>query len=257
LRRVAVRTIPVLLLAAALAWARGGTAPAAPKPAAVARPENPWTEIVRPIALYSLETPDFGREPRLYEARRHATGGGRQDILTFGPADLGAGPALRIDLYREGAEEVPDSPFFADIARQAALAGFAVIRSALPDALPTRFGTFEAADVMLSEGKTETACLGFRLLADKAGLRITGFACGGQKPINRPTLACALGRLDLLAARENGDLTRFFVAAEQNRGKFCPLNKAGPGAKITWLDPRANLPPLRASVAPGKVPPRR
>ncbi len=237
--------------AAALAFA-GFRNAAPPSPAPAAAPKSAWVEYGKPIQIFALQTADFGKDVRLYEARRHREGGGRQDMLSYGPADISAAPSLRISLYRPGTEPAPESAFFVDMARQTARAGFALTRSSMPGALATRFGAFDVSDLVLEGGRGGTPCLGFRLSDAAAGLQISGFACGGAKPLERPALACALDRLDLIAAGDDADLAKFFIAAEQGRGKACAGTR-GHGAKSTWLDQGALVPPLRAAGADPKT----
>ncbi len=230
-----------------------GLREAAPRaPEAAAAPKSAWVEFGRPIQIYALQTAEFGKEVRVYEARRHREGGGRQDLLSYGAAEIGQGANLRLSLYRPGTEPAPETALFVDFARLAARSGLAVTRSALPDTLATRFGAFEVSDVSLAQGQTEAPCLGFRLNVADPGLQIAGFACGGARPVDRPTLACALDRLDLVAAGDDRELAKFFIAAEQARGKACGPAR-GPGAKPTWLDPSAHLPPLRNAGAGQRI----
>ncbi len=231
-----------IALAATAAFSGLLRAPAAaPDSSEIAK--NAWQEVRNPLKFYSLESVEFGREPRVYEARRHVIGGGRQDSLTFGAAVPGAEPSLRLSIYRFGKESVSDDRFFVEMARRAAQAGFAVTHSAQPGDLATRFGTFETADLTLATPVGEVACLGYRLEVATPGLRISGYACGAPgRPVDRRSLACALDRLDLVSAAEDRPLARFFVAAEQARGQGCGGAKGGSVQKASWL---AGTPPLR------------
>jgi hypothetical protein len=240
---VGIVTLAALAIGGALErQARIATPPVAP-------PKADWVEFSKPVQVYALQSPEFGKDVRAYEARRHREGGGRQDMLAYGAAEIGQGNSLRISIYRPGAELAPEMPFFVDIARQAGRAGLAVKRSAVPDAMATRFGSFEVADLVLVQGETEASCLGFRLNAGEPELRIAGFACGGAKVLERPTLACALDRLELLAGGDDKALTKFFIAAEQTRNKACAAQRAL-GARQSWLDQGGKAPALRASATP-------
>ena len=219
----------------------------APPPALKAE----WIEPSRPIQKYALQTAEFGKDARLYESRSRREGGDRQDFLAYG-AEPGDGPGLRVAFFRAGADAAAGSTLFVDLARHAAKSGLSVVRAALPGALASRFGSFEVADVTIARGGVEAPCLGFRLVAADPGLLVTGFACGGAKPVDRPTLACALDRLDLSAAGEDHALAKFFLDAEQSRGKACPPSR-GPGVKSTWLDPAGQLPALRTTTAAQKA----
>ena len=223
--------------------------PVAPQEA----PPPAWVDVGKPLRLFALPSTEFGREPRLYEARRHRNGGGRQDLLTYGQA-FASGPYLRLGLYRLGAEEAPHVGFYLDLTRAAGLAGLSVTRSAQPAIMQTRFGDMDVADLVVSEGTVERNCLGFRAAFDHPGLRLTGFACSDAKPLDRAALACALDRLDLVSAGEDRAMADFFAAAEAGRGKGCATGKGEAG----WLDSRGAAPKLRNAAANQKViPPTR
>ena len=237
----AVGLLAIVGLAVAGLRARG------PEPERAEAPrKSVWVEIGKPVQMFALQTAEFGKDVRLYEARVHREGGGRQDTLAYGPQEIDAGPGVRITLYRAGAEFVADPSFFVDLTREAARAGHAVTRSAQPAALATRFGSFDVADIVLTQGTREAPCLGFRLNVEAPALRASGFACGGADPVDRLTLACALDRLDLIVGRDDRELTRYFVAAEQGRKPGCSRQRSG-GTKTTWLDYGHKGPALRLS----------
>lgn len=253
-----VRSIPVRpvagLLAGGLLLAGIATmvpAPQAPAIPVAVPPPNPWVEINKPMPLYQLSGSEFGREAS-YEARRHRTGGGRIDTLTFGAPDFEKRSYLRISMYRPGGEDFERSTFFVDLARHAASAHLAVARSAAPDSLTTRFGDFETADITLAGAAGETPCVGFRLAAEKTDFFITGVACGSrERPMDRAILFCTLDRLDLLAAGDDRPLAAFFAAAEPGRGKGCQQPRLTTSAlQPHWLDPAGKQPPLRSTVQP-------
>jgi hypothetical protein len=212
-------------------------------------PGSPWIDIVRPFQIYAL-TSQFGREPTSFVAQRHRDGGGRTDTLTWGNLNSGAAeptPYLRLTLHRVGRESADDSSFFIQMVRQAALFGAAVTGSGVSDALSTRFGTFETADLSLESGQTlsgAAACLGFRFASDAPALRISGFACGTPaRPVDRQTLACTLDRLDLVLSGDDQELGRFFAAAEARRDPRCtPSRNQQANAQNNWLDPAASAP---------------
>ena len=222
------------------------------EPAPPPAPRSEWIEHARPIQVYALQTAEFGKDVRLYESRSRREGGGRQDFLSYGAAEPGEGPALRVGFFRSDDATARGSTFFVDLARHAAKSGLSVTRAALPGALPTRFGAFEVADVTIARDGVETPCLGFRLDIAEPGLLMAGFACGGAKPVDRPTLACVLDRIDLIAAGEDQALAKFFTAAEQGRGKTCPTAARGPGVKSTWIDQTGQAPALRPTVTAQK-----
>lgn len=249
-RRLPLGMIAVveLVLAAAIVWAAGG-APEAPAqtPAALPEPPPDWVDIPRPIELFDLSAPDFTRLAKVYAARRHRTGGGRQDILTFGKLS-GDEPFFRLVLYRVGREAAPQAPLFVDLARSAATSGWSITRSLNPAELATRFGNFEVADLDLAAGTAApTHCLGFRGAPLEGRFRFSGFACGtAGKPMSRPALTCLLDRLDLNSARNDNVLAAFFANTELRRDPTC----AGTGLAPTpvhanWIDQDDAPPPLK------------
>jgi hypothetical protein len=208
--------------------------PASPEIGSAGHPAPPpaWIEISAPDRLFHLEAPELVKAPTTYEARRHRTGGGRQDVLVVGGSD-GAAPFLRLTMYRVGAEPAPEAAFFVDLASRAAEAGRAISRAAQPTALPTRLGVFEVADLNLTRGGAfDAACLGFRIADAARQLRIAGFACGGEAPFalfaSKPALACVLDRIGLDSTVDDKILAAFFAARELNGDTACPDPKPPP-----------------------------
>lgn len=197
------------------------TAPIAPPPAS--RPRVVWIDLAKPSRIYDLSAPQLAREKRAYVARRHATGGGREDVLTFGEF-AGKSPFLRLSVYRHGSEKSADAPFFVDMARRAAPLGLGLGRATFTQNQATRFGDFESAALTMAEGRvTRDNCRGFRLSAADPGLTIAGFACAaGDEPLSASDLACLVNRLDLLAAGDDRALRDFFAAAQARGGRGCP-----------------------------------
>jgi hypothetical protein len=164
----------------------------------------------------------LAHEKRLYAARRHTTGGGREDVLTFGEF-VGAGPFFRLSIYRHGAEKTADAAFFVDMARRAAQLGLSLGRANVAQTQATRFGDFEtAAMTMTEDGVTRDACRGFRFSAAQLGLTIAGFSCGADdEAASAVALACLVNRLDLISSGEDSALRDFFVAAQPRGARGC------------------------------------
>ncbi len=223
-----------------------------------------WTEINHPIALYDLSGTEFAKLPRIARARRHQPDGAREDMLTFGALGLPK-PFLRLSVLRTtghiGAAQDnsgPDSaaePFIDDLARLAGADNESVTELHGEAAISTRLGAMTIADIRLWDDGVPTPCLGFRgFPGGSDGLRILGFACGiAGKPIGRSALACTIDRIDLLSAGDDGRLRSIFVAAEREAASSCSEGRirstgglmTALGARRTWLDHDADLPPLR------------
>jgi hypothetical protein len=239
-------TIAALILLFTVVLA-GTTKPRPVPPDPPAPPRPAWIEVQQPIEFFNLNAPGFLSAALTYEARRHRTGGGRQDILTFGKLD-GEEPYIRLELYRVGHEATPQATFFVELARIAAAADLSIARSLMPEDLATRFGDFETADVDLAPGTgSATPCLGFRAAALEGSFRIGGFACGTPaRPLSRPALVCLLDRLDLNSAGDDPALAGFFAATELHRDPLCAGTGLAPTLlKADWIDQDDAPPPLR------------
>ncbi|WP_374547014.1 hypothetical protein [Rhodoblastus sp.] len=209
--------------------AGGEPSPTASKSSETAAPRSAWLEIQKPLRLYDLTAPQFVREKRVYTARRHSTGGGREDALTFGEF-TGDGPFLRLSIYRHGAEKTADAAFFVDMARRAAQLGLGLGRATIAQTQPTRFGDFETAALTMTEGRAaRDNCRGFRFSATQLGLSMAGFACGaGDESVGAGELACLIDRLDLVSAGEDRALRDFFAGAQARGPRGCPEAASAP-----------------------------
>jgi hypothetical protein len=214
--------------------------------------ESGWDDVKRPLQLYGLGGTEFGKLS-LYEARRHRSGGGRQDFLSFGQFDNDHQRYLTASFYRPGREQKSQYSFFDAIVRRAAQSGLAVGRLDVPDRMASRFGVLEVADTSLYVRGHVRNCLAYRLDAEGVDFRMAGFACGAGQVIDRLALACAIDRLDLLAAGDDDELVQFFTRSENRRSGIC-VTKMGPGQKSPpWLDASAPIPPLRSARGQIKV----
>ena len=221
-----------------------------------------WTEIKHPIALYDLSGTEFAKLPRSASARRRQPDGAREDMLTFG-APGQQKPFLKLSLLRKGHDGAPQNvsgfdsaaePLVDDLARLAGSGSESLTELHGDAAIPTRLGTMTIADLRLWEDGVPMPCLGFRgFPGGSDGLRILGFACGtAGKPIGRSALACTIDRIDLLSAGDDRRLRSIFVAAERETTSACAegrIRSAGGlmtavGARSTWLDRDADLPPF-------------
>ena len=206
-------------------------APPAPeliKPA----PAGVWMDVTRPLAMFSFDSPEFAPAPAVYAMRRHTTGGGREDILTFGDF-AGDGAWLRLTIHQVGEEGAADQSLFVETARRASAAGLALDNLSNPAALPTRFGVAEWADARLSAaagGATRENCAAFRFGESRPALRVNGLACGpAGQAYNRSQLSCLVGRIDLIAAGGDEKLQKFFARSELARDANCRPARRAPG----------------------------
>jgi len=207
------------------------------------------------IAAFDLTAPEFAKEKKTFTTRRLDGADVREDNLTLGEFAFG-GPYLRLDIRQTAADKRGNPDFFLDMTRHAAQAGLAVAKISQPSPLASRFGSFETADIRLTQpaigegAPTERACLALRLMAGKQPVEIAGVVCGAPaRPIDRRALGCIVDRLDYLPNGENVALDQFFLAAEQERGKSCGGGGAvlsPSAAKSSWLDAHSAPPTLKS-----------
>jgi hypothetical protein len=214
-----------------------------PAASAVPAPLPAWVEIPLPEDVFRLETPEFAGGA--YSARQHRTGGGRQDIFEFSGATEKES-LLSLLIYQPGSEAVPGWSFFVELARRAAESGRGIIRAGQQVEMATKFGAFEVARLGLARDGATKDCLGFRFANADPGLRISGFACGGENldspGITTAALACIIDQIDLAPGAGDKGLVDFFAAHYALRSPNC----LEPG-----LDP---VPPVQISKTGGMVP---
>ncbi len=194
-----------------------------------------WIEVERPFPAFALAIPEAADAGATYAIRRHATGGGRKDILSLGQAD-GVGPYLQVEVYRPGVEQ----PRFADPKTEieTAAAGLGPVdATSEAEPLATKFGPVSIVTFAASKAPPRK-CLAFVRSTDDPRMQMSGWFCqGGNELIERSTLACALDRFTLLAAGSEPKVGALFAQAELNRS-FCgqrnPLLAPTPKHRALW-----------------------
>jgi hypothetical protein len=216
-------------------------APVRPRPQPLVGAASPpaWQPIGNPSPIYALDAPAFKGLPAGFEARRHASGA-REDALTYGAFDNAAEAHARLVVQEGDGAQRPHS-FFVDLARGAAGAGLAVMRNAQPMALPTKFGTAESAEVVLSAA-SDRSCQALRLAYAGAEFHVLGWVCGaGGRTVTQRELTCLIDRLALTAAADDAQLKALFAHAETQRQAVCAPPPAAP---------------VRKAAAPARAPKR-
>jgi len=211
-------------------------------PTAAPAARSAWTDVERPFRAFALTMPEFAEPEPAYSIRRHETGGGRKDIMTWGMRPRGpssndtddGGTRLLIEIYRPGKE----LERFGDPASEvAARTGGArrTIRAAAERAVPEQIRPHRDVRVH-RRGRGATAqCLGFVRNTDEPLLQIAGWYCrGGIEVIDRNPLSCAFERLSLVMAASEPKVTKLFAEAELAR-KLCPPRaKPGSGCRTPY-----------------------
>jgi hypothetical protein len=196
-----------LVFGAAAALAMVGVASIAPSRqppedagVSVAEASRP-SEVVDVSAAPALALDGVAADEISHETRIDRAGAGRSDALGVGRLD-GVGPALRVELWRDGGREAAASLFVA-AAEIAAAGGAAVERVGAPETLASASGPIEWAGLTLAGGRGR-GCAAFRLAPRGGGLRGVVCAAAGAA-VDEASLACLIERLSLTkAGREAG-----------------------------------------------------
>lgn len=206
---------------------------AAPAPAPDG-PEMAWSAVTDAGALFALDTTLYPEDALSREDRMHPSGG-RIEILRFGRPGEPLGFA-RVAAYRTGGEARAPGTFYLELARQAGDDGFAVARSEVPAAMPSKFGLIETADVALTGGGRTASCTAWRMVAADVPLRLFGWLCAGEDRVVDPlALSCFVDRLSLVG--DDPELAEFFATADASRDPQCLPPPAPESRPVHWLEP--------------------
>ncbi|MEA2907465.1 MAG: hypothetical protein QOI12_4852 [Alphaproteobacteria bacterium] len=223
--------------------------------AAVEPLRSDWSHVERPYRAFALSIPEFAEREPDYAISRHARGGGRKDIMTWGkpwadPAD--AGSRLTVEVYRPGQERKRFADAASEVAAHTAdLGGPYALKPG--EAIDSKFGPVATFAFTARAGERRRHCLGFVHAAEEPRLQIAGWYCkGGAEVIDRGTLACALERLSLVMAASEPKVTELFARAELRR-RPCgakPKSAQRPSniKRQDWIDAPKD-PKLRGRVA--------
>lgn len=218
-------------------------------------PRVQWTDVERPFRAFAASIPDFAQGEPGYAIRRNTSGGGRKDIMSWGPAwddPAGAGSRLMIEIYRPGTEIARFGDAASEVtARTADLGGPYALTPT--DAIDSKFGRFAAFSFTARSGDQPRNCLGFARAFKDPLVEIAGWYCKAvAEVVERRTLACALERLSLLMAASEPKITALFARAELRRkvcrAKPARTQRASNTRRHDWIDAR-KTPKLRGRVA--------
>jgi hypothetical protein len=205
---------------------------AAPRGVVMAQlePEPEWVEVNKPFPAFRMTLPEF-EAPR-YAIWRHAHGGGRKDVLTFGNR---AGATAVIELYRPGSEPAGEPEEMTASLPALRLSG----RPVLPTVIDTKFGEVAVEPFTDRAPGGERRCLRFWRNFDGPRLALSGWYCNaGQEMVDRGMIACALDRLALIAAGGEPRIGALFARAELKR-TFCGTNSvfvAATPKRNDWIE---------------------
>lgn len=201
-------------------------------------PRVDWIDVAKPFPAFSLPMSELADSGYAYGMRRHTTGGGRRDIMSWGELQ-GDAPHLTVEVYRPGAEFTRFGSAQQEIAeRIEGLVSASAIKPA--GSMESKFGPMALVQFAASR-QPARQCLGFMRSFEYPRMQIVGWHCaGGPEPVEHDLVACALDRLTLLAAASDAKIGELFARAELKRtfcGQRSPLYAATPK-----LGPSAPLP---------------
>ena len=230
LRLFAYIGVLAALAAAALYFVRSTPMTVASNP----WPAVEWLSVDKPFPIFSLPLPELSESGYDYALRRHASAGGRQDILTWGELQ-GTAPHLVVEISRPGAKHARFDDGGREIATRLAAIPAEWIKPA--GEMETKFG---AVSLVEFSAGPERQCLGFVRAYEDPPVQILGWHCvSGSAPVESDLTACALDRLVLLSARSELKLRELFARAELKR-HFCGQRDLGAAADRGRDDRRAH-----------------
>ena len=172
-------------------------------------PESDWVEVAKPFPAFAISVSEFEEAPR-YASFRHAVGGGRRDVFTFGDLERPSATAV-VELYRAGSEpEVAEDDVTASIG-ELRLSG---PPTPPPATIDTKFGpvTVEAFTDQALAGSRR--CSKFLRGFEEPRFELSGWFCNaGEEIVDRGMIACAIDHLTLMSARSEPKLAALFARA--------------------------------------------
>ncbi len=183
-------------------------------------PQAEWIDVAKPFPAFTLPMPELADSGYSYGMRRHAAGGGRRDIMSWGELQ-GDAPHLMVEIYRPGTESTRFDSAQSEIAAQTdGLVSAMAVKPA--GSMDSKFGPVSLVEFTV-KAEPLRQCLGFVRPFDQPRLQILGWYCSsGPELIERDLAACALDRLTLLAAGSDARVGELFARAELKRN-FCGL----------------------------------
>jgi hypothetical protein len=182
-------------------------------------PRPAWIEVDKPWPAFELSMPGFGDDDVRYAIRRHADGGGRKDILSFG--ELGRTQRfVSFEIYRAGRETGGFGRAADDVRKLGAEHGrVSGLQSAMP--IESKFGELQTFEFAIGPFSGYN-CIGFLRNFNGPRVQIGGLSCNMKLLVDRSAISCALDRLVLMSAGSDPDIARLFARAELKRN-FCGL----------------------------------
>ena len=203
----------------------------------------PGSEVTRRSGAFELISPQLsGLEP-VYLTRRHRSGNGRQDVVSFGASADTARAFVQLSIYRPGGEGVVSLDPLEAVAAAAAAARIAAELQGSAGSVLTKFGELTTVEMQVKAGGKTRNCLAATGKFDDPTLGMVVWYCNpGEEIVARARFACLLDRVSLGSSGGNEKLIDFFAKAERNRS-FCDARNSLYGHMPNtpdWIDTKAS-----------------
>lgn len=211
----------------------------------------PWLEVTRASGAFELASPQLaGLEP-VYLTRRHRTGDGRQDVVSFGTAADTARAFVQLSMYRPGAEGAVSLDPLEAVASALGHARIAAELRGPKGSVLTKFGELAAIEMQVkTNGKARNCLAAVGRFEDPALGMVVWYCNPGDEIVAAGRFACLLDRVSLASSGGNEKLIDFFARAERNRS-FCDARNSLYGHaphRPDWIDTAAS-PVLRGNLS--------
>jgi hypothetical protein len=193
-----------------------------------ASPAASWQPLIKPVHTFSLSAPEWENIDQTYQVWQHEGLGLIEDRLALGRfSDIGMHAQLAVFRSTSSSRTSDATTFFArtfylDLVRASAQNGLGMMRLGRIEPTKTKFGTLETADVVLSDGTSERACLAYRHISTDSQLRFNGWMCAApQHAASREDLECFVDSIRLKTNSGDAALRQAFSHVELKRNPAC------------------------------------
>jgi hypothetical protein len=216
--------------------------PPAPSPPTEFRPQPEWIEIPRTPGAFALNSSLL--EGTHYVVRRHRSGGGRKDELTFGDPSARR-PYVRIVLYRPGTEGMAEPDPLEAVVEVASQSSIDADLQETNRKVTTKFCALPIVAMTVKSATGPRYCIATAAAWSDPRLGLTAWWCNeGAELVAHGDFACLLDRLALMSAGGDDSLAEFFARAELRR-RTC-----GPDGSFVSPTPKRHDDWIYAKAAP-------
>jgi len=209
-----------------------------------------WIDGTRANGAFALESPALDGLDARYQVRRHRSGGGRKDELTFGSPEK-AGPYVRLSFYRPGAEGIAEPDVLEAVTTLATESRINADLQETSGKVRTKFGDLPAVNMRVYVKDGWRNCLAVAGAWSDPRFGLVGWWCNaGPEMVALGEFACLIDRATLMSAGGDDQLAEFFARAELKRN-FCNAHgsfvSATPKLVNDWIHAKRH-PQLRGRI---------